>query len=115
MNQVLGSVELDPAGLAPYQAVLYKIGTHSLINLSDYLLPQGYHDLHPLAIDDQGRILLWAAEGFNSAEYTLLLTPAGVTSDPIPLATPEPGSLAVMAVAMAGLAVHRIRERRRRS
>jgi hypothetical protein len=42
----------------------------------------------------------------------LQLTADGVSSDPIALATPEPGSLAVMALAMAVFAVHRIRERR---
>jgi hypothetical protein len=112
LNQVLGSMQPVSFHNAPTQAVLYDISTHSLINLSDYLAPQGYHDIHPLALDDQGRILLWAAKGW-SAEDTLLLTPDGVSSDPIPLATPEPGSLAVMALAMAAFVARRVRKTRR--
>jgi hypothetical protein len=43
---------------------------------------------------------------------TLLLTPVGLSSDP--LQVPEPGSLAVMALAMAAFAGQSIREHRRR-
>lgn len=73
------------------------------------------------AIDDQGRILLTANHYSNihdpnsyDGEAELLLTPAGVSSDPIVMNAPEPGSLAVMALAAAGFAIVRIRGRRRR-
>ena len=42
-------------------------------------------------------------------EHALLLTPDGVSSDPIVMSTPEPGSWAVMALAMAAFAAHRAR------
>ncbi len=122
LNQVLGTMGVDPQYEIGTNAVLYNINTHSLINLSNYLLslPQSpiYNNLAPLAIDDQGRILL-SATSFSSetgfSQVTLLLTPDGVSSDPIILSTPEPGSWAVMALAMAAFAAHRIRERRRLS
>ena len=115
LNQVLG--EMGVGGFSndiATNAVVYDIGTHSLINLSNYLSPQGYHDIHPIAIDDQGRILLWAALGTTS-EDTVLLTPSGLHPDPIPLATPEPASWAVMALAMVAFVAHRVRERNCRS
>lgn len=73
------------------------------------------------AIDDQGRILITANHYSNindpnsyDGEGVLLLTPAGVSSDPIVMNAPEPGSLAVMVLAAAGLAAVRIGGRRRR-
>ncbi len=73
------------------------------------------------AIDDQGRILLTANHYSNindpnsyDGESVLLLTPAGVSLDPLVMNAPEPGSLAVMALAAAGFAAIRIRGRRRR-
>jgi hypothetical protein len=115
LNQVLGSMQPETFNNPSMQAVLYDIGTHSLINLSNYLMSQSqypYHDISPIALDDQGRILLRTGYGW-SADHTVLLTPDGVSSDPLPLATPEPGSLAVMALAMAALAAQRVRQHRR--
>jgi hypothetical protein len=123
LNQVLGWLQPPDSGDPNHQAVLYDIKTHSLINLATYLMSQSqsYFDVRPIAIDDQGRILLRTGyidghqTGFSyGPDHTVLLTPDGVSSDPIPLATPEPGSLAVMTLAMAAFAVHRARERRRR-
>ncbi len=41
----------------------------------------------------------------------LLLTPDGLSPDPIQVPVPEPGALAVMLVAIAGFVTHRICER----
>ena len=74
------------------------------------LLPQGLSWPDPIALDDQGRILLRADKPdvpgvYHSQTELLLLTPAGLSSTPI--ATPEPSTLATLAVAGLGLAVHR--------
>ncbi len=117
LNQVLGQMA---HGGVPYQGnnltdtVLYNINSHTLINLSNSPAVQGYYVEYPLAIDDQGRILLEVTQGNNPhIQDTLLLTPDGVSSDPIILSAPEPGSWAVMALAVAAFAMHRTRERRR--
>jgi len=66
----------------------------------------------PRVLDDQGRILVFGSRlegsGTSDPEHALLLTPAGVSSDPI--ATPEPSTLATLAVAIAGLAYRRHRK-----
>src|SRR5262249_33194708 len=61
LNQVLGWVQPDGNYAVP-QPVLYDINSRSLINLASYLAsqPQPYHDIRPIALDDQGRILLQA-------------------------------------------------------
>jgi hypothetical protein len=64
-----------------------------------------------VAIDESGRILLEASPVAGGPEQTLLLTPAGVSSDPLAVPAPEPGSFAVMAMAMAALAMKRKYER----
>ncbi|MGP0067099.1 MAG: hypothetical protein ACLQGP_26335 [Isosphaeraceae bacterium] len=120
LNQVLGTMGADPIHEIATDTVLYNINNHNLTDLSTYLLslPQPYFDVSPLAIDDQGRILLSAVSFSDTTGFsqdTLLLTPDGVSSDPIVASTPEPGSWAVMALAMAAFAAHRIRESRRPS
>ncbi len=120
LNQVLGTMS---AGQYTDEAltVLYNINTHTLTNLSALALNNGplsgyvYLNIVPVAIDDSGRILLQATPYPGSTvqgEQTLLLTPTDLPGDPVP--APEPGSLAVMALAAAAFAWHRIRERRRR-
>ena len=51
---------------------------------------------------------------YRESDDLLLLTPAGVSSDPIIMNAPEPGSWAVMAMALAACAAHRARECRGR-
>lgn len=68
----------------------------------------GYWMDQPLAMDDQGRILM--AGGLNvagggSPEMMLLLTPDGVTSNPIP--APEPTALVMLSVVSIGFIVRR--------
>jgi hypothetical protein len=116
MNQVLGTMAITPSGVT--NAVLYNIGTQSLTNLSTLLLQNNFvaSSVRPIAIDDLGQILVQAAPfGGSSVQgvQTLLLTPVGMPGDPVP--APEPGSLAVMALAVAAFAATRIRESRRRS
>ena len=120
LNQVLGTVS-SIGQYDQYNAtVLYNIGTHTLTNLSALALngPLSgyvYANIVPVAIDDSGRILLQAAPYGGSAvqgEQTLLLTPTDMPGNPVP--APEPGSFAVMALAAAAFAWHRIRERQRR-
>src|SRR5262249_26233510 len=114
INQGLGWVQPDGNYAVP-QPLLYDINSHTLLNMARYLSPQPppHPDIRPIAIDEQGRILLQTGLGV-SADHTVLLTPDGVSSDPIPLATPEPSSLAVMALAVAAFALHRAQEHRRR-
>jgi hypothetical protein len=76
-----------------------------------------WHLDYATLLDDRGRILVTAdlppdyrnqnARVFE--QHALLLTPAGLTSDPIP--TPEPSALATMAVAALGVAYRRYRQR----
>ncbi len=103
-------------------AAVYNINTQTLTNLSTLpaLVDNGYSNIRGLAIDDDGRILVWANHQPSNkstveTEDLVLLTPSGVSSNPLPAAAPEPGAWMVMALAMAGLAAHRVRERRHRS
>jgi hypothetical protein len=112
-NQVLGTMSLT-AAYPLTNAVMYDINSHTLTNLSTLPALAGYLNLLPVAIDDSGRILVQASPVAGGPEQSLLLTPAGVSSDPLAVPAPEPGSFAVMALAMAAFAVKGIRERRRR-
>ncbi len=119
LNQVLGTMSIGQYNQY-YASVLYDINTHTLTNLSALALTGPlsgyvYYNIVPVAIDDSGRILLQAAPYGGSTiqgEQTLLLTPTDLPGNPVP--APEPGSFAVMALAAAAFAWHRIRERRRR-
>jgi hypothetical protein len=95
-------------------AVMYDINTHTPTNLSTLPALASYLNLLPVAIDDLGRILVEASPVAGGPEQALLLTPAGVSSDPLAVPAPEPGSFAVMMLAMATFAWKGIRERRRR-
>ena len=93
---------------------LYNINTQSLINLSNLLLSAGYFGFQAIAIDDQGRIVL-GAQTLNETGYSftnLLLTPDGMSAAPLEATVPEPSTLAVMILAIAGFATRRLRERR---
>jgi hypothetical protein len=108
---------------------LYNMNTKSSTALSTLpaLVDNGYSllskyvqfpaNLRVLSMDEEGRILLQATHFANPSDINsqtredlLLLTPAGVSTGPIASA-PEPGSLAVMALAMAAFAAHRARKR----
>jgi hypothetical protein len=98
----------------PYQYpvfLLANLNTGTVTNLQD-LLPAGWHiDYGQMALDDQGRILVYADQPsvYQSTgvfqEHALLLTPAGLTSNPIP--APEPTTFVMLAVVGIGLAVRR--------
>lgn len=112
LNQIIGTMT-GTSNLS--NAVLYDIGSHTLTNLSTLPALAGFLNIEPVAIDDLGRILVEASPAPGSAvqtEQTLLLTPSGVPGNPIP--APEPGSFAVMALAVAAFAVRHVREHRRR-
>ncbi len=120
LNEVLG-VGADPTatnGAGLPQTYLYNAGTNSLLNLATLGVLQagGWNNIMPVAIDDQGRILLEAGApptSGSTAEHFLLLTPQGVSSDPLEVPAPEPGGLAIAVVAAAALALRRaIRSRR---
>jgi hypothetical protein len=113
LNQVLGTTN-NIYGNNPAAAVVYDSATHTLTNLTNVFDSTGklYQNSVPYAIDDQGRILLRAIEWPTGAQDTLLLTPVGqpVLEAPVP----EPGSIAVMLLAMAAFAAQRAAERSRR-
>jgi hypothetical protein len=115
LNQVLGTMTGNMLRGAT-DAALYNIYTGKLTDLSNLGPLSGhYSNVQPIGIDDLGRILLEATPVNGGPEHALLLTPDGVTSDPIIMSTPEPGSWAAMTLAVAAFAAHRARERRRRS
>lgn len=68
------------------------------------LMPGWTIEYRKMALDDQGRILAYGSSaGDGYKVHALLLRPAD------PIATPEPSTLATMAVAVAGLAIRRLR------
>ena len=62
------------------------------------------------ALDDRGRILAFSQSFGHDGQHALLLTPEGVSSDPI--ATPEPSALMALGVAGSAWVVRRRRGRR---
>jgi hypothetical protein len=99
-------------------ALAYNISTHTLTDLFTVVSSAhaGFIDLVPIAIDNDGRILL---EGRPLADvsqplHTLLLTPDGVSSSPLESPVPEPGALAVLVMAIAGIAAKKHYKKRRR-
>jgi hypothetical protein len=109
LNEVLGTGlgQGYPAAYSP-QAFLYNLDNKSLIDLNTLGVLQAgnWTQISPLAIDDQGRILLNAKTN-DGPDQTLLLTPQGVTSDPLAVPAPEPGAVALAALTVAGLALRR--------
>jgi hypothetical protein len=94
---------------------LYDSKTQSLINLTNLVdsmkwttstqLPVGQSPNWFLSsdvsqLDNQGRILVQASEGFPWPEHNLLLIPQGLSSDPV--AAPEPATWAVFATLIGG-------------
>jgi hypothetical protein len=93
-NQALLGTTL---GDGAYDTLVYNLATHTPTDLD--LLPQflgTYSNLRPLAIDDEGQILVNAVSSPSTGEVaeTLLLTPSG---EPL-VATPEPGAWIVWAL-----------------
>jgi hypothetical protein len=119
---VLESTLMVPGTGVGNSAAIYNIYTHTYTDLSTLpaLVNNGYSNIRGLAIDDDGRVLVWAThlsqnQTTLATDDLLLLTPAGVSSDPLPMAAPEPGAWMVMTLAMAGFAAQRVREHRHRS
>jgi hypothetical protein len=97
-----------------YDALVYNAVTHTLTDLGSLLrgnLASSYVNPVPIAIDDQGRILLRVGVFPGKTFDTLLLTPEGVSSDPLPLSTPEPGTLAIWGLVSGVVAVRLARRR----
>ena len=96
-------------------ALVYHPTTKTLTDLQTLqaITNSGYPNLTPIGIDDQGRILVrgQSGPGTDPAAYdTLLLTPDGVSSSPLPMSTPEPGGLLIwglISVCLAGRFVTR--------
>jgi hypothetical protein len=110
LNQVLGTTG-DQYGNA--NTVVYDLTRNTLTGLSNLVDAAGtsYTNTKPYAIDDQGRILLQGIAFPSGAEETLLLTPDGVSAEPLAVPAPEPSSLAVMVIAMAAFALAGMRRR----
>jgi hypothetical protein len=73
----------------------------------DYVVNQ------PIALDDDGRILLSADPFPGNQPTNLLLTPDGLSAAPLEVPAPEPGTLGIGLFAIAGFVAHRLREHRR--
>jgi hypothetical protein len=111
LNQILGSMGLNAP---PYynlsDAVLYNMNSHTLTDLTTLLGSAGFADTLPIALDDDGRILLSGTEfniNLGPVQTNLLLTPAGLSAAPLEVPAPEPGALAIGLLAIAGFACHR--------
>ena len=115
-NEVL--IQNDGSDSNVNQSLVYNLNTHTLTDLQVLLTSANlnYFGLNGLAIDDAGRILLQAEYFDPDTGFTptnLLLTPTGVSSEPLEVAAPEPSTLAFMLLAIAGVAMHRLHERHR--
>ena len=110
-NQILFNTNSNVAGGTG--AEVFNINTHTLTNLVPLLDNIGIIQPMALAIDNNGQVVVssyvWSSSGDQLMSY--LLTPDGVSSAPLEVPAPEPGTLAVMLLAIAGFAAHRLRER----
>jgi hypothetical protein len=89
-----------------------------MTDLTALLNGAGFTNTLPTALDDDGRILLSGTEfniNLGPVQTNLLLTPDGLSAAPLEVPAPEPGTLAVGLLAIAGFAAHRLRERRSRA
>jgi hypothetical protein len=110
LNEVLGMG--SGGGFSWPQTYLYELNSRTLLNLGDLNVLQsgGWNNLRPIAIDDQGRILLQASLNpvmGDRHQHTLLLTPEGVSSDPLAVPAPEPGPLALAVLTITAQALRR--------
>jgi hypothetical protein len=100
---------------------IYNVSTGTFTDLSTLpaVVNAGFSNLRANAIDDDGRILLWslhqsANQRTPDSDDLLLLTPDGVSRDPIAPAVPEPSTLLLMALAMtAAFVLEHVRARQR--
>lgn len=109
LNQILATTAAGPWPLSGNVYSIADLNKGSLIGLQT-IVPPGWHIDFAPALDDQGRILLYgesAATGWQ--QHTLLLTPGGLSSAPVPV--PEPSTLATIAIGVVGLAARRRRAR----
>jgi hypothetical protein len=101
-------------------ASVYNIYTHASTDLSilQAIVSNGYSNLRALQIDDNGSVLVDALHQPNpngpASDDLLLLIPSGSSPNPIEAAAPEPAASAGVAMTMAAIALHRLRERRLR-
>lgn len=117
LGEVLGSGSLNAvtSSTSLSQPYLYNLNTNTLLDLYSVgaLQAGGWNNLVPIAIDDQGRILLEASPNPTSGDgsvHTLLLTPEGVSPDAF--SVPEPGTLAMAVMTIAAVAWRRALRRR---
>ncbi len=111
-------IQNNESGSNINQSLVYNLNTHTLTDLELLLTSANlrYYGLNGLAIDDAGRILLQASDANTGFTRTnLLLTPTGVSSEPLEVAAPEPSTLAFTLLAIAGVAAHRFHGRCRAS
>ena len=126
-NQVLGSMGAGSYYDTGTDVAVYNINSHTLTNLSTLLGSAGSGGIYqsggdyvinqPIALDEEGRILL-SAYPFplslpGNQPTNLLLTPDGLSAAPLEVAAPEPGALVVGLLAIAGFVAHRLREQPR--
>ncbi len=110
LNQVLGFAQYGPNSWQSGPFV-YNINTQTSIQLGN--LNGNYLNVQPIAIADNGQLLLQGESvATGGPDHTLLLTPDGVSPNPLTVA-PEPAAWAVMALAAAAFALGQHRERRR--
>lgn len=120
-NFLINTTEFPSAKVWFNDLAVYKINTHTYTDLATLpaITAGGYSNLLAGQIDDQGRIVFLAyhsrTPGGPESTVAVLLTPTGLSPDSLMTVSPEPGSWAVMALAMAALAVRRIEARRSRS
>ena len=120
LNEMLGNIGVDPWHDITTDPVLYKLGSNTVTDLATLFSanPQNpFANFQAISLDADGRILLTASDFNPQTGYTnvdLLLTPTGLSPDPFEVPAPEPGTLAIAAMAIAGVAAHELRERRRR-
>jgi hypothetical protein len=119
-NEVVGVMQTGTGSGATDSGVLYDINTKTLTNLSALpsVVQAGLIGLVPFAIDDDGRILASVVKSMPGGwEYqdTILLTPDGVTSDPVLMPVPEPSSLAVLLAATGFYGCFHMRRRAKRA
>jgi hypothetical protein len=98
-----------------FQSYVYDTLTKTSIDLATLPVVSAgnFSDIRAVAIDDLGRIVALAQRrgASGTTDDVILLTPQGINSNPLNL--PEPSTLAVIIVGSVGLAIHRLRARRR--
>jgi hypothetical protein len=98
-------------------AILYNMNTHTQTDLWTLLSSAntGFIDVVPLAISDLGQIVLRGVSEANMSgpQQILLLTPDGESAAPLEVPAPEPSTLAITLLVIAGLAGRRLRLSRR--